>query len=103
MLYRIAFRDGAGRRLTLEGEKRVPGQTESRPWRDATTLYVRIVRDPCDGEPELAAAGVIELTLPAFLRELTAFRARPTPGSAAWAWERSGQGRGTHRRHSAAA
>ena len=29
MLYRIAFRDGAGRRLTLEGEKRVPGRPSS--------------------------------------------------------------------------
>jgi predicted acylesterase/phospholipase RssA len=76
MLYRIAFRDGAGRRLTLEGEKHVPRRPKFRPWRDTTTLFARIVRHPDEGEPEVAAAGVIEITLPALLRQLTTFRAR---------------------------
>jgi hypothetical protein len=70
MLYRVHFRDGAGHRLTLAGEKRVPGPATRHLWRDTTTLVTQVLRGP-----ETVAAGVLRITLPAFLRQLTTFRA----------------------------
>jgi len=76
MLYRVAFRDHWGRRLLLEGEKRVPAEHAFHPWRDTTTLLVRLSRLTDDGAAEVAAAGTLRLTLPGLLRQLTTLRAR---------------------------
>jgi predicted acylesterase/phospholipase RssA len=79
MLYRVVFRDRAGHWLTLTGEKLVPKLAGFHPWRDTTTLFMRVLRGRIepdeDGEAEVAAAGVIRMTLPGFLRQLSTFRA----------------------------
>jgi hypothetical protein len=83
MVYSVSFRDGAGRRLTLEAEKRVPNPTVSfHPWRDTTTLFTTLVEEKEDGSREIAASGVLRITPFAFLLQLLTFRAhggrRPT-------------------------
>jgi hypothetical protein len=79
MLYRVFFRDRAGHRLTLTGEKLVPRAPVRHPWRDTTTLFTRVLRgriEPAgDADAEVAAAGVIRITLPSFLGQLLTFRA----------------------------
>jgi hypothetical protein len=84
MLYRVFFRDGAGHQLTLTGEKHVPRLDGFHPWRDTTTLFTRVLRGRVepggDDDAKVAAAGVIRLTLPGFLRQLSTFRASG-PGS----------------------
>jgi len=79
MLYRAFFRDGVGRPLTLAGEKLAPGPDGPRPWRDLTTLYVRILRGHVeqDGAAELVGEGTLRLTPAAFAEQLTSFRGRP--------------------------
>ena len=78
MLYRVFFRDRAGHRLTLTGEKLVPNRAGFHPWWDTTTLFTRVLRGRIepddDGDAEVAAAGVIRMTLPGFLRQLSTFR-----------------------------
>jgi predicted acylesterase/phospholipase RssA len=90
MRYRVYFRDGAGHPLTLVGEKRVPQLPAHGPWTDTTTLYVRVLRGHVDtdggDDAEVAAAGVLRISVPGFLRQLLTFRAvdpthRPTAGA----------------------
>ena len=79
MLYRLFFRDGVGHPLTLSGFKVVGAPPGVRVWRDTTTLYVRVlrghVRAGADREAETVASGVLRLRMPAFLWQLTTFRA----------------------------
>jgi hypothetical protein len=79
MLYRVFFRDGAGHRLTLTGEKLVPQRPSRGPWRDTTTLYVRVLRGHIevgdDADAEVVAAGILHISAPGFLRQLLTFRA----------------------------
>jgi predicted acylesterase/phospholipase RssA len=79
MLYRVYFRDGAGHPLTLAGEKLVPQLPARGPWTDTTTLYVRVLRGHVDAaaeaDAEVAAAGVLRISAPGFLRQLLTFRA----------------------------
>lgn len=78
MLYRIRFRDGAGSMLLLFGEKLVPRLPAVNPWRDTTTLFTRLIRDPDDAR-EIAAAGVLHVSLLGVLGQLATMRAsRPT-------------------------
>ena len=44
MLYRLFFRDGDGRPLTLSGFKVVEDDPGSDLWTDTTTLFTRILR-----------------------------------------------------------
>ena len=79
MLYRVFFRDRAGHKLTLTGEKLVPWPPARHPWRDTTTLFTRVARgriEPgTDPGPAGVAAGVIRITPFAFLRQRLTFRA----------------------------
>jgi hypothetical protein len=77
MLYRVFFRDGAGHPLTLTGEKLVPQRPSGGPWRDTTTLYVRVLRGHVDpgADAEVVAAGILHISAPGFLRQLLTFRA----------------------------
>jgi predicted acylesterase/phospholipase RssA len=79
MVYRVHFKDGAGHPLTLAGEKLVPQLPSHGPWTDTTTLYVRVLRGDVDtdGEDgaEVAAAGILRISPPGFLRQLLTFRA----------------------------
>jgi predicted acylesterase/phospholipase RssA len=78
MLYRVFFRDRAGHQLTLTGEKHVPWPTSRHVWRDTTTLFTRLLRGRIepdgDAAAEPAAAGVLRITLPGFLRQQLTFR-----------------------------
>jgi predicted patatin/cPLA2 family phospholipase len=79
MLYRVHFKDGAGHPLTLTGEKLVPQLPSGGPWVDTTTLYVRVLRGDIDAADEagaeVAAAGILRISPPGFLRQLLTFRA----------------------------
>jgi len=80
MLYRVFFRDAAGHRLTLAGEKRVPPELPGRrPWRDTTTLFTRVLRgrigEDDEADAAVVASGVIRLSPAAFARQLLTFRA----------------------------
>jgi predicted patatin/cPLA2 family phospholipase len=79
MLYRVFFSDGAGHPLTITGEKRVPQLPTRGPWTDTTTLYVRVLRGHVDADgddqAQVVGAGVLRISLPGFLRQLSTFRA----------------------------
>lgn len=77
MRYRLLFRDGEGRALTLAGIKDIRDDPGHDAWVDTTTLYTRIL----DGhvaeggdESAVVAAGVLRITLWAFARQMTTFR-----------------------------
>ena len=76
MVYDVAFRDGAGHPLKLHGEKLLSRASGWHPWRQTTTLYTRVAR----ASGEEVGAGVIRISLPGLLRQLTTFRARGGPG-----------------------
>jgi cholesterol oxidase len=79
MLYRLHFRDGVGRMLTLVGEKLVPQLPATRPWRDTSTMFTRLIRDSVDAEGnprrEVAAAGILRVRPSGVLGELVTMRA----------------------------
>lgn len=84
MLYRLWFRDGVGRPLTLVGHKVVQDHPGFDVWSDTTTLFTRVL----DGHVETAdddlapvvAAGIIRITPLAFARQLTTFRSTAPTG-----------------------
>lgn len=95
MTYLLFIRDAAGHPLTLSGFKDVADGRGRGAWRDTTTLFTRLLqghvaaRDE-DGA-EVVAAGVIRITAPAFLRQLTTFRTSgPTAADRAAALARFG-------------
>ncbi len=78
--YRLFFSDGAGAPLTLGGFKDVLDEPGLDRWPDTSTLYVRVFRGHTrrDREPgaEVVAAGILQIQLADFARELATFRAR---------------------------
>ncbi|MCG8468958.1 MAG: patatin-like phospholipase family protein [Gemmatimonadetes bacterium] len=77
MLYRVFFRDGGGDPLTLLGYKEVRDDPGIDLWSDTSTLYTRILRGHVDGDPDdesIEASGIIRISLPDFMRQLTTFR-----------------------------
>ena len=56
-----------------------PQRPSGGPWRDTTTLYVRVLRGHvdagADGDADVVAAGILHITAPGFLRQLLTFRA----------------------------
>ena len=78
--YRLFFSDGAGGPLTLGGFKDVLDDPNLDRWPDTSTLYVRVLRGHTerDREPgaEVVAAGILQIHLADFARELATFRAR---------------------------
>jgi cholesterol oxidase len=78
MLYRLFFRDGVGRPLTLSGFKVVGGRPGIGVWRDTTTLYVRVlgghVGEGDEPGAEVVASGVLRLRPWGFARQLATFR-----------------------------
>jgi hypothetical protein len=69
MRYELRLRGPAGRAYELEGFKLVENDPGYDSWSDTTTLFIRIRQD---GEP--LAVGVLQISPPAFLRQLTTFR-----------------------------
>lgn len=95
MLYRIDFADSAGHPLTLSGFKSIEDDPGLDLWSDTTTLYTRIFRGkigPDEEEgAEVAAAGIIRITMVDFLKQLTTFRVQgPTLSDRASALSRFG-------------
>jgi cholesterol oxidase len=78
MRYRLCYTDGEGRRRTLSGTKKVLHGPPTRIWPDTSTLYVRLLDGHVgageeDGA-EVVAAGVLNIRLTDFARQLTTFR-----------------------------
>jgi predicted patatin/cPLA2 family phospholipase len=95
MRYRLFFRDGDGRPLTLSGFKVVEDDPGSDLWTDTTTLFTHILEGHVGPEEEQApvlAAGIINIHLLDFFRQLTTFRTEgPTPAERASALTRFGK------------
>ncbi|MGH3911515.1 MAG: hypothetical protein ACRDRM_11865, partial [Pseudonocardiaceae bacterium] len=75
---RILVEDGEGKPHTVVGVKTVQSGNPLLIWRETTTLYTRVLRGHVtpddDQHAEIVAAGVIRITVPAFVRQLTTFR-----------------------------
>lgn len=78
MRYRLWFRDGAGHPLTLVGAKEVRDDSGFDVWSDTSTLAVRILAGHLDAVDDhgarVVAAGVLEIWIRDFVRQLTTFR-----------------------------
>jgi predicted acylesterase/phospholipase RssA len=77
MLYRLFFRDGDNRELTLAGHKDVRDDPSHDLYADTTTLMTQILAGHVsanDGDLEVVGAGIIRIHLLDFLRQLTTFR-----------------------------
>lgn len=72
MTYDLRVFDAGGRALHLYGVKRIRRDARVALWTDTTTLATE-VRDEVTGH--VLAAGVLRITLPGFVRQLTTFRA----------------------------
>ena len=85
MYYSLFFTDAAGAPKTLLGYKDVKDQEGADEWSDTTTLFTRILDGHVSREQDgvasiVLAAGILRLTLPDFLHQLTTFRVdAPTP------------------------
>ena len=105
MFYRLLFRDGAGRPLTLSGFKDIKDDPGRDVWGDTTTLFTRILKGHVSEAEEaearqdaaryaglVVASGVIHIHFFDFLRQLTTFRAEgPTLSDRAAALARFGR------------
>ncbi|TDC65398.1 GMC family oxidoreductase [Actinomadura sp. GC306] len=78
MRYRLHYTDGAGRPLTLSGTKTVLHGPPTRIWPDTSTLYVRLldghVGEAGEDGAAVVGAGVLNIRLTDFARQLTTFR-----------------------------
>jgi len=79
MNYRLKFRDAAGSLFTLSGYKEIKDDPGFDVWSDTTTLYTRIfagdVSPQAEGNARVAAAGIIRISIPDLMKQLTTFRA----------------------------
>lgn len=85
MRYRLWFRDAAGHPLTLRGLKHVSDDRGVDAWADTTTLFTHIHLGHVAAEDVAApvtAAGILHISIPAFARQLTTFRAADGPPTA---------------------
>jgi cholesterol oxidase len=78
MRYRLHFADGQGRPRTLTGQKTVLHGPPTRIWPDTSTLYARIldghVEEGADEDAAVLGAGILQIKLTDFARQLTTFR-----------------------------
>ena len=69
----------AGHPVTLSGHKVVRNDTSADVWSDTTTLYTRVLQGHVSEADEFAAhvvaSGIIRISPPDFLKQLTTFRA----------------------------
>jgi cholesterol oxidase len=79
MLYRLFFRDGDGRKLTLSGFKHVQDNVGLDMWKDTTTLYVNLFNGHLEhaeeASAEIVATGILKIEPLDFVHQLTTFRA----------------------------
>ena len=77
MLYRLFLRGAAGEPLTLTGFKEIKDDPGFDIWRDATTLFTRILRGHVGGaeetQAEAVASGIIQIHPLDFLKQMTTF------------------------------
>jgi cholesterol oxidase len=89
MLYRLYFKDGAGKPLTLSGRKEIRDDSPLDIWRDTSTLYYLLLDGHVDEAEEPAAtvrgAGVLKILKRDFARQLTTFRVHGPDGPEALA------------------
>ncbi|MFD0854812.1 FAD-dependent oxidoreductase, partial [Actinomadura adrarensis] len=89
MKYRLFFADERGRPCTLTGQKNVLHGPPTRIWPDTSTLYTRILEGHVEEEQEedapVLGAGVLEIKLTDFARQLTTFRTSGPDGALALA------------------
>jgi cholesterol oxidase len=78
MTYRLFFRDGGGKPVTLSGYKQVQDKPGFDVWKDTTTLFTNLFDGHLAHEQEagapLKAAGIIHITPADFAKELTTVR-----------------------------
>jgi cholesterol oxidase len=78
MLYRLFFRDGVGRPLTLSGFKDVHHDPRAQVWPETTTLYTRVLRghveEGGDAAATIVGSGILHVLPLDFARQLTTFR-----------------------------
>jgi predicted acylesterase/phospholipase RssA len=96
MLYRLFFRDGLGRPLTLSGFKVIQDDPGADLWTDTTTLFTHVLKGYVGPEEEeqvqIVASGIINIHLLDFFRQLTTFQTEgPTAAERASALTRFGK------------
>lgn len=78
MRYRLWFHDRAGHPLTLVGFKNVYDDRGFDVWSDTSTLYTRILaghlEEADDSDARVVAAGVLNIWIRDFAKQLTTFR-----------------------------
>jgi hypothetical protein len=77
MRYRLQFTDDQDKPFTLVGVTKVNSGNPLRMWNETTTLHTRVLWGHAAEEDDIgeaAAEGVIRLSVPGFLKELTTFR-----------------------------
>jgi cholesterol oxidase len=78
MTYDLRITDGRGRKLRLHGVKRLQRGARLSVWADTTTMTTEVRDEETDA---VLAAGIVRISLPGVLRQLTTFRAAaPTAG-----------------------
>jgi cholesterol oxidase len=79
MSYRLFFRDRQGKALTLSGHKQVQEKPGFDVWQDTTTLFTNLFAGHIGNDQEAAstvqAAGILRISVPDFMTELTTVRA----------------------------
>ncbi|TYB38018.1 GMC oxidoreductase [Actinomadura chibensis] len=85
MKYRLFYTDGDGNARTLSGVKNVLHGPPTRIWPDTSTLYVRVLDGHVGADEEdgarVVAAGVLQIKLTDFARQLTTFRTSGPDGA----------------------
>jgi predicted acylesterase/phospholipase RssA len=80
MYYRLFIKDASGAPKTLLGFKDVKDDQSADGWTDTTTLFTRLLDGHVSQEQEnspttkVLAAGILRLSLPDFMRQLTTFK-----------------------------
>ncbi len=74
MVYDLSFRDDRGRPWRVNGYKRLRDTASLDAWRDATSLFLKLVPDNASPGTPPALAGVVHVELLDFLRQLNSVR-----------------------------
>ena len=96
MTYRLYFRDGEGKPVTLSGYKQVQDKPGFNVWKDTTTLFTNLfdghIQHAQESAAPVKAAGIIHITPLDFAKELTTVRVfAPTFAERAAGVERFGR------------
>ncbi len=81
MTYLLKFTDSNGRKLTLDGFKMINNDPGFDLWQDTTTLFT-CIREGWEENSPVIAEGIIHVSPSDFMKQLTTFRLRNSPGTA---------------------